>query len=109
MSCSSLLALRITNSADRAKVAAAVPDDLGGLVEQLPSLRTGEGVFLGEVTPIPSRVRVRKAKQKPVGDDPRLPDVWQVAERPDQKLYSDALEKWRAQSSSANREQGKIE
>lgn len=100
--CGSLLALRVTNSADRAKVAAAVPDDLGGLVDQLPSLRTGEGVFLGEVMPIPSRVRVRKAKQKPVGDDPKLPDVWQVTPRPDGKLYSDALENWRAQSTSAH-------
>jgi DNA helicase HerA-like ATPase len=99
--CGSLIALRITNSADRAKVTAAVPDDLGGLVEQLPSLRTGEGIFLGEVMPIPSRVRVRKAKQKLVGDDPKLPEVWQVAERPDGALYSRALANWRAQSTSA--------
>jgi hypothetical protein len=102
--CGSLLALRLTNSADRARVAAAVPDDLGGLVEQLPSLRTGEGLFLGEVMPIPSRVRVRKAKQKPVGDDPKLPEVWQTAQRPDEKLYTQALTKWRAQSASAENE-----
>lgn len=99
--CGSLLALRLTNSADRAKVAAAVPDDLGGLVEQLPSLRTGEGIFLGEIMPIPSRVRVRKAGQKPVGDDPKLPEVWQTSPRPDQKQYSHALTNWRAQSTSA--------
>ena len=98
--CGSLLALRLTNSADRAKVAAAVPDDLGGLVEQLPSLRTGEGIFLGEVMPIPSRVRVRKARQKPVGDDPKLPEVWQTAQRPDEALYSQALANWRIQSTS---------
>lgn len=102
--CGSLVALRITNSADRAKVAAAVPDDLGGLVEQLPSLRTGEGVFLGEVMPIPSRVRVRKAKLKPAGDDPKLPVAWQVQERPDGVLYRSALANWRAQSTSAANE-----
>ena len=99
--CGSMIALRITNTADRNKVNAVVPDDLGGLVDQLPSLRTGEGVFLGEVMPIPSRVRVRKARHKPVGDNPKLPEVWQVAERPDGALYSQALENWRAQSSSA--------
>jgi hypothetical protein len=99
--CGSMIALRLTNSADRSKVSAAVPDDLGGLVDQLPSLRTGEGVFLGEVMPIPSRVRVRKAKQKPVGDDPKLPDVWQVPDRPDGNLYTQALANWRAQSTSA--------
>ena len=55
-------------------------------MDQLPSLRTGEGLFLGEVMPIPSRVRVRKAREKPVGDDPKLPKVWQKAERPDPAL-----------------------
>jgi DNA helicase HerA-like ATPase len=99
--CGSLVALRITNGADKSKVAAAVPDDLGGLIEQLPSLRTGEGVFLGEIMPIPSRVRVRKAKQKPVGDDPKLPEAWQNPNRPDSTLYSQALANWRAQSLSA--------
>ena len=99
--CGSLMALRITNSADRAKVGSAVPDDLGGLVEQLPSLRTGEAIFLGEVMPIPSRVRVRKARNKPVGDDPKLPDVWQTPDRPDSALYSQALANWRAQSTAA--------
>ena len=81
--CGSLIALRVTNSADRAKVTASVPDDLGGLVDQLPSLRTGEGLFLGEIMPIPSRVRVRKAREKPVGDDPKLPHLWQQSGRPD--------------------------
>lgn len=99
--CGSMVALRITNSVDRAKVSAAIPDDLGGLVEQLPSLRTGEGIFLGEVMPIPSRVRVRKAAQKPIGDDPKLPDAWQKAQKPDGELYTQALANWRAQSASA--------
>jgi len=99
--CGSMIALRLTNSVDRSKVSAAVPDDLGGLVDQLPSLRTGEAVFLGEVMPIPSRVRVRRARQKPVGDDPKLPDVWQVPDRPSGGLYTQALANWRAQSTSA--------
>jgi len=99
--CGSLIAMRITNSTDRSKVSSAVPDDLGGLIEQLPSLRTGEAVFLGEVMPIPSRVRIRKARQKPTGDDPKLPDVWQLNKRPEGSLYSQALANWRAQSTSA--------
>ena len=107
--CGSMIALRITNSSDRSKVSATIPDDLGGLIEQLPSLRTGEGIFLGEVMPIPSRVRVRKAKQKPVGDDPKLPDVWQMKERPDGGLYSRALANWRVQSTSADIEDNENE
>jgi DNA helicase HerA-like ATPase len=99
--CGSMIALRITNTADRAKVAAALPDDLGGLADLLPSLRTGEGLFLGEAMAIPSRVRVRKALKKPVGDDPKLPETWQNAERPSRELYTQALANWRAQSTSA--------
>ena len=96
--CGSLIAMRLTNSSDRGTVAATVPDDLGGLVDLLPSLRTGEGIFLGEIMPIPTRVRVRKASQKPMGDDPKLPDVWQTTPRPDTDLYREALSNWRAQS-----------
>ena len=99
--CGSVIALRMTNRADRAKVAAAVPDDLGGLVDQLPQLRTGEGVFLGEVMPIPSRVRIRKAADKPVGDSPLLPEAWMSEKRPDAADYERALIKWRAQSAQA--------
>ena len=102
--CGSMIALRVTNSTDRAKVAATVPDDLGGLVDLLPSMRTGEGIFLGEVMPIPSRVRVRKARNKPVGDDPKLPEVWQVTSRPDATLYTQALSNWRAQTTSVETE-----
>jgi hypothetical protein len=99
--CGSLVALRLTNGADRAHVQAAVPDDLGGLIDQLPALRTGEALFLGEVMPIPSRVRVRKAQERPVGDDPKMPDVWLENQRPDSRHYSEALAKWRAQSKAA--------
>lgn len=99
--CGSMIALRVTNTADRAKVAAALPDDLGGLADLLPSLRTGEGLFIGEAMAIPSRVRVRKALKKPVGDDPKLPEAWRNAERPATALYTQALANWRAQSTSA--------
>ncbi len=99
--CGSIIALRMTNGTDRSKVSSSVPDDLGGLVDQLPTLRTGEGIFLGEVMPIPSRVRIRKALNKPVGDDPRLPEAWMKTERPDGSGYCRALAKWRAQSTAA--------
>ena len=96
--CGSLISLRLTNQADRSRVAAAVPDDLGGLVEQLPALRTGEGIFVGEVMAIPSRVRVRKARNKPVGDDPELPGAWLTPRRAEARPYTQALRNWRMQS-----------
>ena len=100
--CGSLIAMRLTNASDRSRVASSVPDDLGGLIDLLPSLRTGEGIFLGEIMPIPTRVRVREAHNKPVGDDPKLPAVWQTSPRPDRSLYIRALLNWRAQSTAEN-------
>ena len=96
--CGSIVALRTTNSADKGIVGASLPDELGGLVQQLPSLRTGEGLFVGAVMPIPSRVRIRRARHKPVGDDPRLPGVWQEGARPNRQLYTDAVTGWREQT-----------
>ena len=94
----SLVALRLTNRTDRAHVATTVPDDLGALIELLPSLRTGEAVLIGEMVSIPSRVRIRMAGRKIVGSDPKLPDSWQTKPRPDSRHYRTALANWRAQS-----------
>jgi hypothetical protein len=96
--CGTMIALRISNSSDRSKVEGVFPDDLGGLADLLPSLRTGEGLFLGEALPIPSRIRIRKARNKPDGDDPKLIESWSKTPRPDAKQYIEALKNWRTQS-----------
>jgi DNA helicase HerA-like ATPase len=95
--CGTVIALRTTNSADRAKISAAFPDDLGGLADLLPALRTGEGLFLGEALPIPSRIRIRRAANKPVGDDPKVAEGW-AKNRPNKVDYVRAVENWRKQS-----------
>jgi DNA helicase HerA-like ATPase len=99
--CGTMVALRVTNGNDRAAVAGTIPDDLGGLTELLPALRTGEALVLGEALQVPSRIRVRKALRKPVGEDPPLPGAWRVAKRPDPNLYAAAVKNWRAQSTTA--------
>jgi len=45
--CGTMLALRVSNPNDRSAVSSSIPDDLGGLTELLPSLRTGEVLVLG--------------------------------------------------------------
>jgi uncharacterized protein len=100
--CGTMLALRMTNPQDRHAVASAIPDDLGGLTALLPSLRTGEALVLGDALQVPSRVRVRKALEKPIGEDPVLPGAWLGAKRPDATLYEDAVKNWRAQSTTAS-------
>jgi hypothetical protein len=99
--CGTMIALRVTNGSDRQAVASMVPDDLSGLVDLLPSLRTGEALVLGDALQVPSRIRVTKAPRKPIGDDPTLPDAWQRAERPEASGYTRAIKNWRYQSTSA--------
>jgi DNA helicase HerA-like ATPase len=96
--CGTMIALRTTSPQDRTRVAAAFPDDLGGLVELLPSLRTGEGLFVGEAMFVPSRVRVRLTKASESGADPKATSLWKVEPRPSQALYGGALQNWRRQA-----------
>jgi uncharacterized protein len=98
--CGTMVALRVTNGNDRAAVAGTIPDDLGDLTALLPSLRTGEALVLGDALQVPSRIRVRKALRKPVGEDPPLPEAWRHAERPNVALYAQAVKNWRVQSTS---------
>ena len=96
--CGTMIALRLTNTPDRTKVAAAMPDDLGSLGSLLPSLRTGEGLVIGEAMPIPSRIRFFKAKSKVQGDNPNVTKAWQATVRPDPNEFAIAIKNWRAQS-----------
>lgn len=101
--CGTMIALRLTNSADRTKVEAAMPDDLGALSGMLPALRTGEGIVLGEAMPIPSRIQFLKARTRPRGDDPDMPEAWRKL-RPDAAYYEAALNNWRHRANVSAKE-----
>jgi DNA helicase HerA-like ATPase len=94
--CGTMIALRLTNSLDREKVRSMMPDDLGELSNMLPGLRTGEGIVIGDAMPIPSRIQFYKAKNRPRGDDPDVPEAWRKT-RPDGAYYQTALRNWRQQ------------
>jgi DNA helicase HerA-like ATPase len=96
--CGTMIALRTTSPQDRGRVAAAFPDDLGGLVDLLPSLRTGEGLFVGEAMFVPSRVRVRQTQASEGGLDPKVTERWGGSPRPPAALYDEAVQNWRRQT-----------
>ncbi|MGH3766138.1 MAG: ATP-binding protein [Pseudonocardiaceae bacterium] len=70
--CGSLISLRLTNSADQAKIRAALPDSVAGLADVLPSLRTGEAIITGEALVLPARVIVDCPDPPPLAEDPSL-------------------------------------
>lgn len=89
----------MSNSQDRSKVQAAMPDDLGSLTNMLPSLKTGEGLVVGEAVPIPTRFQFYKAENKPMGSDPDVSAAWK-APRPNSDDYKQALDNWRKQTTT---------
>lgn len=89
-----LIALRMTNSKDRGHVGSIMPDDLNDLVNLLPSLRTGEGLIMGEAVKIPSRVKFDKIANAPKSSDPLVSERW-ILEKPDSKEYEELLLRWR--------------
>lgn len=93
--CGSMIALRMTNGKDRSHIASAVQDDLQDLVGLLPSLRTGEGLVVGEMVKIPSRVRFDRMGISPKSGDPNISKLWKN-KIPDRELYNTAVALWRS-------------
>lgn len=60
--CGTLIALRLSNPADRGRVKGALPDNLSGLMDLLPVLQTGETIISGEAA-LPVRYRISLPRQ----------------------------------------------
>ena len=73
-----IVALRLTNGSDQAIVRSALPDEVSGLSNILPSLRTGEAMISGESVALPTRVLLRRPSPPPRAGDPVL-DSWRSA------------------------------
>lgn len=76
--CNTFLLHRIVNDRDQELVARLVPDNLAGLLRELPSLPSGEAILLGWATPIPVLVHLRELprEQRPQSADPDFWAVW---------------------------------
>lgn len=79
--CGTFFSMRLSNAADRAKVQAALPDSLSGIVDSLPVLRTGEAIITGEAAKLPIRCRVTLPPEdsRPASGDPPVANAWAKA------------------------------
>lgn len=95
--CGTLLTLRLSNTSDRAKVQAALPDSLAGLVETLPILRTGEAIVMGEAASIPIRCRITLPPEgmRPTSEDPEVAERWSTPRGAED--YKRLAAAWRSQ------------
>lgn len=96
--CGTFIALRLSNSSDRAKVQASLPDNLAGVVDSLPVLRVGEAIITGEAARLPIRCRITlpDEKHRPNSEDPAVARRWQGARLPES--YERVAASWRAQN-----------
>lgn len=70
--CGTLFALRMSNPSDRGHVVGTVTDNLQGLLSNLPILRTGEAVIVGEAVHLPMRALIEPPPEdrRPDSADP---------------------------------------
>jgi DNA helicase HerA-like ATPase len=76
--CNTFLLHRIVNDRDQELVAKLVPDNLGGLLRELPSLPSRQAILLGWAAPIPALVEITELpeKHRPRSADPKFWEVW---------------------------------
>ena len=76
--CNSFLLHRISNDKDQELVNKLVPDNLRGLLRELPSLPTQSAILLGWASELPVIVKMNHlpAEKRPHSDDPDFWDVW---------------------------------
>jgi Helicase HerA, central domain len=96
--CGTFIALRLTNPNDRSRVQGTLPDNLIGLTDMLPVLRTGEAIITGEAARLPMRARITlpRAERRPESEDPDVPTRWKLPRISED--YEQVAAAWRAQS-----------
>ena len=76
--CNTFLLHRISNDRDQELVHRLVPDNLRGLLRELPSLPSQTAILLGWATELPVMVKMSDLpkEQRPQSDDPAFWEVW---------------------------------
>ena len=76
--CNSFLLHRISNDRDQELIHRLVPDNLRGLLRELPSLPSQQAILLGWAAELPIMVRMNDLSldERPHSDDPDFWDVW---------------------------------
>jgi hypothetical protein len=66
------------NDLDQQLVSKLVPDNLGALLRELPSLPSRQAILLGWATPVPVLVEINDLpeSQRPKSSDPKFWEVW---------------------------------
>jgi DNA helicase HerA-like ATPase len=94
--CNNFISLRLTNADDQSVVKKLMPDSMGGLVENLPLLETGEAIVVGDAVLLPTRVILNKPSKAPNSETIAFWDEW--AKKEIKNELNQAVENMRKQS-----------
>lgn len=113
--CGTFFAMRLANATDRGHISAALPDNLDGLTNMLPILRTGEAIIVGESVKLPMRtiIEAPPKDKRPDSQDPIVydetptvdslqPGGWGIPME-SKPNFEEFLEVWRAQNPYTSR------
>ena len=92
--CNSFLLHRLSNDRDQELVGKLVPDNLRGLLRELPSLPSRNAILLGWASELPVMVRMNllDEKYRPKSDDPEYWKTWTESDR--SVDWKDIADKW---------------
>lgn len=93
--CNTFLLHRIVNDVDQDLVRRLVPDNVGGMLRDLPSLPSRQAILLGWATSMPILVEMNELnrEQRPRSDDPDFWSVW-TGKSPRNVDWSEIAQTW---------------
>ena len=96
--CGTIFALRLTGEKDQEFLAAILPESSSGLMAELPSLRNGEAIAVGEGVPVPARICLDRL---PEGTQPKsrtapFSEAWKKDEI-GAEFLQEVVARWRRQ------------
>lgn len=109
--CGTIFAMRLANASDRSHVTSTVSDNLEGLFNMLPALRTGEAIIVGEAVQLPLRAMIDTParNRRPDSHDPKIYDPesvggWNRAKQLEN--YVKVVENWRSENPKSGNNPG---
>lgn len=114
--CNTFLLHRISNDRDQELIHRLVPDNLRGLLRELPSLPSQSAILLGWASELPILVKMNDLpkSQQPRSDDPEFWGVWTGKDEGGQKLtrttnWTKIAADWQAGYTADNEGSGEVE
>ncbi len=93
--CNNFVALRLTNDEDKSYVRAVLPNNLHGIVDLLPNLRSGEALIIGEAVMLPAVAKFELPSPQPRSSTVPVISRWE--ERWKDVHFTSLVQRWRQQ------------